>query len=119
MDFDLSEEQRMLKESVERLISDRYDFETRKKYLQDQAGYSQAMWAQYAEMGLLGLPFEERFGGRVAPGERGARQRHRQDQCERQKESSGPPPLGARPPQMTMTKLHGRPLFRGCPGSGG
>ena len=63
MDFDLNEEQRMLKESVERLISDRYDFETRKKYLQDQAGYSQAMWAQYAEMGLLGLPFEERFGG--------------------------------------------------------
>ena len=63
MDFDLNDEQRMLKESVERLIADRYDFESRKKYLQEDAGYSQAMWAQYAEMGLLGLPFEERFGG--------------------------------------------------------
>ena len=63
MDFDLNEEQRMLKESVERLIADRYEFETRKKYLKDDAGFSQAMWAQYAEMGLLGLPFEERFGG--------------------------------------------------------
>ena len=63
MDFDLNEEQRMLKESVERLISDRYDFESRKKYAREEAGYSQAMWAQYAEMGLLGLPFEERFGG--------------------------------------------------------
>ena len=63
MDFDLNEEQRMLKESVERLIADRYEFESRKKYLQENAGYSQAMWAQYAEMGLLGLPFDERFGG--------------------------------------------------------
>ena len=63
MDFDLNEEQRMLKESVERLITDRYDFESRKKYLKDDTGYSQAMWAQYAEMGLLGLPFDERFGG--------------------------------------------------------
>ena len=63
MDFDLNEEQRMLKESVERLIADRYDFESRKKYLKDDTGYSQAMWSQYAEMGLLGLPFDERFGG--------------------------------------------------------
>jgi pimeloyl-CoA dehydrogenase small subunit len=63
MDFDLSEEQRMLKESVERLINDRYDFESRKKYLKEAPGYSRAMWGQYAEMGLLGLPFEERHGG--------------------------------------------------------
>lgn len=63
MDFDLNEEQRMLKESVERLIADRYDFESRKKYLKEGTGFSQAMWAQYAEMGLLGLPFDERFGG--------------------------------------------------------
>ena len=63
MDFDLNEEQRMLKDSVERLIGDRYDFESRKKYLQDETGFSRAMWAQYAEMGLLGLPFDERFGG--------------------------------------------------------
>ena len=63
MDFDLSDEQQMLKDSVERLIGDRYHFENRKKYLKEEPGYSRAMWAQYAEMGLLGLPFEERHGG--------------------------------------------------------
>jgi len=63
MDFDYSEEQRMLKDSVERLIADRYDFENRKKYMKEDAGFSKTMWAQYAEMGLLGLPFEERHGG--------------------------------------------------------
>jgi pimeloyl-CoA dehydrogenase small subunit len=63
MDFDLSDEQRMLKDSVGQLIANRYDFEQRRKYMQDAAGYSRSQWAQYAEMGLLGLPFEERFGG--------------------------------------------------------
>ncbi len=63
MDFDFSAEQRMLKESVDRLIADRYDFESRKKYLKEEPGFSKAMWAQYAQMGLLGLPFEERYGG--------------------------------------------------------
>ena len=32
MDFDLSEEQRLLKESIDGLLSDAYDFEQRKKY---------------------------------------------------------------------------------------
>ena len=63
MDFDLSDEQRMLKESVEQLITDRYTFEQRKKYMKEDAGYSRAQWEQYADMGLLGLPFDERYGG--------------------------------------------------------
>jgi len=46
MDFDLSEEQRMLKESVERLIGERYDFEQRKTYMKDACGFSRDMWAQ-------------------------------------------------------------------------
>ena len=63
MDFDFSDEQRMLKDSVEQLITDRYDFEQRKKYMKEESGYSRAQWAQYADMGLLGLPFDERYGG--------------------------------------------------------
>lgn len=63
MDFDFTDEQRMLKDSVEQLITDRYDFEQRKKYMKEEAGYSRSQWAQYAGMGLLGLPFEERHGG--------------------------------------------------------
>jgi len=63
MDFDLSDEQRMLKESVERLVSERYDFEHRKQYMKEACGYSASMWKQYAELGLLGLPFSEKYGG--------------------------------------------------------
>src|ERR1700738_2273548 len=63
MDFYLSEEQRLLKESVDRLIGDRYAFEQRKAYAQNMEGWSLDLWAQYAELGLLGLPFEEQYGG--------------------------------------------------------
>src|SRR5436309_5322670 len=63
MDFDLTEEQRLLKESLERLIGDRYAFEQRKNYAQSPEGWSRELWAQFAELGLLGLPFEERHGG--------------------------------------------------------
>jgi len=63
MDFDLSEEQRLLKESLERLLGDRYAFEQRKSYGQGHEGWSRDLWAQYAELGLLGLPFPESYSG--------------------------------------------------------
>src|ERR1700694_653200 len=63
MDFELSEEQRLLKDSVERLLADHYEFEARKTYMQAPEGFSRELWGKYAELGLLGLPFEERFGG--------------------------------------------------------
>jgi pimeloyl-CoA dehydrogenase small subunit len=63
MDFDLSEEQRLLKESVDRLLADRYTFDKRKAYLAEPEGWSRALWSQYAELGLLGLPFAEEHGG--------------------------------------------------------
>jgi pimeloyl-CoA dehydrogenase small subunit len=63
MDFDLSEDQRLLKESVDRLVAGQYQFEQRKKYALEPIGYSAAMWDRITEMGLLGLPFEETLGG--------------------------------------------------------
>src|SRR5213076_2505835 len=63
MDFDFTEEQRLLKESLDRLIADRYGFDQRQRYAQGPEGWSRAMWRQLAELGLLGLPFPERFGG--------------------------------------------------------
>jgi pimeloyl-CoA dehydrogenase small subunit len=63
MDFGLSEEQRLLKDSVERLLADRYDFEKRKGFMASADGWSRELWKQYAELGLLGLPFEEKHGG--------------------------------------------------------
>jgi pimeloyl-CoA dehydrogenase small subunit len=63
MDFDLTEEQRLLRDSVERLLADRYTFEKRKGFLAEADGWSREMWAQYAELGLLGVPFPEEHGG--------------------------------------------------------
>jgi pimeloyl-CoA dehydrogenase small subunit len=68
MDFDLSEEQRLLKESVDGLLTDAYDFEQRKKYMKEKGGWSKAVWGKLAEQGLLGLPFAEADGGFGAGG---------------------------------------------------
>ncbi len=63
MDFDLSDDQRMLKDSVDRLIADKYSCEQRKKYMAEPDGWSRELWAQYAELGLLGVSFAEAHGG--------------------------------------------------------
>ncbi len=63
MDFDLCEEQRLLKDSIDRLLADRYDFEQRKRFRQTDEGWSREIWSQYAELGLLALPFAEEHGG--------------------------------------------------------
>ena len=63
MDFELSEEQRLLKDSVERLTTQRYEFETRRKYMKEADGWSRDMWRQYVDLGLTALPFAEEHGG--------------------------------------------------------
>src|SRR5260370_5350673 len=63
MDFELSEEHGLIKAGVERLVDDHYEFEVRKTYMEAPEGFGRELWAKYAELGLLGLPFEERFGG--------------------------------------------------------
>ncbi len=63
MDFDLNDDQRMLKDSVDRLIADRYNFEQRRGFMAEPGGWSRAMWSQFAELGLLGLPFSEAHSG--------------------------------------------------------
>ncbi len=63
MDFDLSDEQRILKDSVDRLIADQYGFEQRRAYAKKPDGYDPALWSQYAELGLLGLTVPEEHGG--------------------------------------------------------
>jgi pimeloyl-CoA dehydrogenase small subunit len=64
MDFDLTDEQRMLADSVNRFVADRYaDFEKRSAYRAEPAGYAAANWSSMAEMGLLALPLPEDQGG--------------------------------------------------------
>jgi pimeloyl-CoA dehydrogenase small subunit len=63
MDFEPSDDQRLLVESVTRMLSDTYSFAQRKGYMALDGGYSSAIWSQFAELGLLGLPFAEEYGG--------------------------------------------------------
>jgi pimeloyl-CoA dehydrogenase small subunit len=64
MDFELSDEQRLLKDSIDGITSDRYaDLKTRAGYMREPGGYSRAIWTEYAELGLLAVPFEEKHGG--------------------------------------------------------
>ena len=64
MDFDLNDEQRQLKDSLDRLLADTYgDLNQRLGYMKEPKGYSAAMWRQFAELGLLAVPFAEEHGG--------------------------------------------------------
>lgn len=64
MDFDLTDEQRLLADSVNRFVADRYgDFEKRQAYRAEPRGYAAANWSAMAEMGLLALPLPEEQGG--------------------------------------------------------
>ncbi|GAA6150724.1 acyl-CoA dehydrogenase family protein [Pseudoteredinibacter isoporae] len=63
MNFDFSEEQQMLKDSVARFVQDEYDFEARNKVVANEAGFSQENWQKFAELGWLSIPFSETLGG--------------------------------------------------------
>lgn len=63
MDFNLSEEQRLLAESVERFIQNDYDFAKRQKIVASAAGMDRAHWKTFADLGWLGVPFSEEDGG--------------------------------------------------------
>jgi alkylation response protein AidB-like acyl-CoA dehydrogenase len=63
MDIQFTEEQELLRASVQRLLHDRYDFETRRRISASEEGFSREHWRSFAELGLLAAPFsEESFG---------------------------------------------------------
>ena len=63
MDFELSSEQTLLKDSVDRFVQDNYDLTARRALVASDLGYSRDHWSLFAEMGWLGLPFSEESGG--------------------------------------------------------
>lgn len=63
MNFELSDEQKLIGESVERFIQDNYDLESRRKLADQEPGFSKDHWATMAELGWLALPFAEEHGG--------------------------------------------------------
>ena len=62
MDFNLTDEQQMLRESASRFVREQYGFEARRKWAAD-GGWSPERWGQYAEMGWLSLSIPEALGG--------------------------------------------------------
>ncbi|HVQ74902.1 MAG TPA: acyl-CoA dehydrogenase [Candidatus Binatia bacterium] len=63
MNFDLSEEQQLLADTLKRYLANDYSFEARARIVASPEGWSPSAWAAFAEMGLLGLPFPEEHGG--------------------------------------------------------
>jgi alkylation response protein AidB-like acyl-CoA dehydrogenase len=63
MDFELTDEQKMLEETVTRFVAETYDFQAREHALKAPGGWSREAYARFAEMGLLALPFAEEDGG--------------------------------------------------------
>lgn len=63
MNFEFSEEQVMIKDSVARFVRDEYDFDTRRKIIESDEGISRDFWAMFAELGWLSIPFAEEYGG--------------------------------------------------------
>jgi hypothetical protein len=63
MDIQLTEEQELLRSSVQRLLRDQYDFEARRKIVATEEGWSRKHWDAFAELGLCAAPFQESSGG--------------------------------------------------------
>ena len=63
MDFSLSDEQSLLKDSIERFVTNDYDFDSRRKIMAADEGFSREIWKQFAELGWLAVPFDEDDGG--------------------------------------------------------
>ena len=68
MEFNYSEEQLALQDTLQRFISRDYDFDKRRAFAKSDLGFSAGAWSQYAELGLLALPFPEDFAGLVLRG---------------------------------------------------
>ena len=63
MDFSYTEVQQMLQDSVKKFVVKNYDFDTRRKIIDSDSGYSEENWKLFAELGWLTVPFSEEDGG--------------------------------------------------------
>lgn len=63
MDFRFTEEQDLLRDSVQRFVRENYAFDQRRALVSSEAGFGAENWALFAELGWLALPFAEDDGG--------------------------------------------------------
>jgi len=63
MNFNLTDEQQQLRDTLARFVQKDYAFEKRKAILKSKDGYSREAWKQLADMGLTALGLPEAHGG--------------------------------------------------------
>ena len=63
MNFDYTEEQQMVRDSIARFVQDDYDWDTRRAIVDSDKGMSRQNWQTFAELGWLSIPFSEADGG--------------------------------------------------------
>jgi alkylation response protein AidB-like acyl-CoA dehydrogenase len=63
MEFDYTEEQLALQDTLQKFIARDYDFDKRRAFARSPLGFSAEAWQQFADLGLLALPFAEEYGG--------------------------------------------------------
>ena len=63
MDFGLDKEQEMLRKSFQEFLSKECPFDIVREIKKSDIGYSTKIWKKMAQLGWLGLVFEEKFGG--------------------------------------------------------
>jgi alkylation response protein AidB-like acyl-CoA dehydrogenase len=65
MDFDLTDEQNLLRDVTREALSRTYDVETRLKVIETEPGWSREVWKQLADIGILGLGFDPQEAGQI------------------------------------------------------
>jgi alkylation response protein AidB-like acyl-CoA dehydrogenase len=63
MNFQHTEDRRMLADTLNRFVSEQYGFETRDRIARSAQGYSSELWSRFAELGVIGALFDEADGG--------------------------------------------------------
>ena len=63
MNFEYSDEQQQLADSLGKYLAGQYDFDKRKAILNSASGVSDSAWATFAEMGLTAIAVPEADGG--------------------------------------------------------
>jgi alkylation response protein AidB-like acyl-CoA dehydrogenase len=63
MDFNFTEEQQLLADTVKRFVREDYTFEKRREILKRPEGWSREVWNKLAELGLTALNVPEAHGG--------------------------------------------------------
>jgi alkylation response protein AidB-like acyl-CoA dehydrogenase len=63
MNFAVTEEQRQLRESLQRMLAETNDFDSRRKRLRAAAPDRMALWPQLAELGVIAAAFDEAHNG--------------------------------------------------------